>query len=201
MRKAVPSKRVAPGRTRANDPEGLRRRVLDAAASLFQSQGYAATGIHDIFDAAGVTSGAFYHHFASKKQLGLAVVRDARTTLDGVTAVFAAITRELDHNRTVQGCPANNLTLELAYADPEFRAELRAVFDRWREVIAAKLAEDMDRRVVRKRDTDALAGYIISVYSGAMALAKLEQRSRPLADCLKELSAALRPSAGGDPRS
>lgn len=201
------SKRIAPGRTRANDPEGLRERVLDAAADLFQVQGYAATGIQELFRAASVTAGAFYHHFESKKQLGLAVVRervasaveatwlaplrDAPTTFDGVAAVFAAIARELDGNRAVRGCPASNLTLELAYADPDFRRELRTVFDRWRAVLAAKLAGDMASRAVRKRDPDALAGYVISVYSGAMALAKVEQRSEPLTACLAELRAAL----------
>jgi AcrR family transcriptional regulator len=201
------TRRAAPGRTRANDPEGLRQRVLDAAASLFQDRGYAQTGTQDIFSAAGVTSGAFYHHFDSKKDLGLAVVRervaaavehtwlaplrDAATTLDGVTEVFARITRELDENRAVRGCPVGNLTLELAYADPDFRRELAAVFDGWRAAIAAKLAHDMARRIVRRRDPDALAAYVVAVYSGAMALAKLEQRSQPLAACLQELAPAL----------
>jgi AcrR family transcriptional regulator len=208
MPRASSTKRIAPGRTRVNDPEGLRQRVLDAAASLFQAQGYSGTGIQDIFAAARVTSGAFYHHFAGKKELGLAVVRervaaavdetwlapvrDARTTLDGIEAVFGAIARELDGNRAVRGCPANNLTLELAYADADFRRELKVIFDNWRSTLAAKLTSDMGRRAVRKRDPDALAEYIIAVYSGAMALAKVEQRSRPLTDCLNELSLALR---------
>lgn len=201
------TRRVAPGRTRANDPEGLRQRVLDAAATLFQTHGYAATGTQEIFKAAGVTSGAFYHHFDGKKDLGLAVVRErvaaavedtwlvplreARTTLEGVTAVFASIAKELDDNRAVRGCPVNNLTLELAYADPDFRRELKTVFDGWRGAIAAKLAQDMTRRVVRKRDPDVLAAYVVAVYSGAMALAKVEQRSRRLDDCLQELAPAL----------
>lgn len=202
----LPGRRRAP-RIRTNDPEGLRRRVLDAAAQLFQDRGYAATGTQDIFDAAGVTSGAFYHHFEGKKDLGLAVVRErvtaavedtwlaplrgARSTLDGVTAVFAAIASELDGNRAVRGCPANNLTLELAYADPDFRRELKALFDGWRRALAGKLTEDMAARRLARRDPDALASYIIAVYSGAMALAKVEQRSQPLADCLAVLAAAL----------
>jgi AcrR family transcriptional regulator len=201
------TRRVAPGRTRANDPEGLRRRVLDAAASLFQSHGYAATGTQEIFEAAGVTSGAFYHHFDSKKDLGLAVVRErvaaavddtwlaplreAETTLDAVTAVFTKLAREFDDNRAVRGCPVNNLTLELAYADPEFRRELKTVFDGWRGAMATKLAEDMARGVIRKRDPDALATYLVAVYSGAMALAKVEQGSRPLRACLHELASEL----------
>jgi len=202
-------KRVAPGRTRANDPEGTRRRVLDAAAALFQDHGYAATGTQDIFDAAEVTSGAFYHHFAGKKDLGLAVVRErvaveiedtwlapirgARSTLDGVTAVFAGIAKQLDSNRAVRGCPVNNLTLELAYADPEFRHELKALFDGWRGTIAAKLSDDMAANRLPHRDPDALASYVIAVYSGAMALAKVEQRSQPLLDCLEVMAPAIQP--------
>jgi len=208
MPRAPARKTIAPGRTRANDPEGVRERVLDAAAALFQARGYTATGTHDIFAEASVTSGAFYHHFAGKKQLGLAVVRervatavedtwlaplrDAHSTLDGVTAVFAAIGKDLNKNRAVRGCPVNNLALELAYADDDFRRELKTVFDRWRAALAAKLAEDMNRRLVRRRDPDVLAAYVVSVYSGAMALAKVDQESRPLDDCLSELAATLR---------
>jgi len=107
--------------------------------------------------------------------------------------VFTRIARELDDNRAVRGCPVNNLTLELAYADPEFRRELKTVFDGWRAAIATKLAEDMARGVVRKRDPDALAAYIVAVYSGAMALAKVEQGSRPLRTCLDELSLVIEP--------
>ena len=123
----------------------------------------------------------------------LAPLRDAPTAIENVAAVFTAIVRELDGNRAVRGCPANNLTLELAYADPDFRRELKAVFDRWRAALAAKLADDMGRRALRKRDPDALAAYVISVYSGAMALAKVEQRSQPLGACLAELRTALAP--------
>jgi hypothetical protein len=106
--------------------------------------------------------------------------------------VFASIADELDRNRAVRGCPANNLALELAYADPDFRRELKAIFDRWRGALADKLAHDMDRRIVRRRDPSVLAGFVIAAYSGAMALAKVEQRSQPLADSLQELSSALR---------
>jgi AcrR family transcriptional regulator len=202
-----PTKRVAPGRTRANDPEGMRRRVLDAAAQLFQDRGYAATGTQDIFAEAGVTSGAFYHHFAGKKQLGIAVIREriaaeidatwlapvrrAATTFDGVARVFASIAKQLEDSRAVRGCPVGNLALELAYGDPEFRRELKRLFDEWRGVLAAKLEDDMAARGLLRADPDALAGYVIAVYSGAMTLAKVEQRAQPLLDCLQVLAPAI----------
>lgn len=43
-----------------------RRSILDAAENLFFSQGYANTTVDDICSAAGITKGAFYHHFKNK---------------------------------------------------------------------------------------------------------------------------------------
>ena len=49
-----------------------RTRLLDAAMTLLRTQGYAATTVDDICAAAGVTKGAFFHHFESKEALGVA---------------------------------------------------------------------------------------------------------------------------------
>lgn len=51
--------------------EETRPRILDAAVECFASQGYDATGVADICRRAGVTKGAFYHHFVSKQALFL----------------------------------------------------------------------------------------------------------------------------------
>ena len=59
-------------RTRApNQPDG-RTRLLDAAMQAIRERGYAATTVDDICGAAGVTKGAFFHHFKSKEDLGVA---------------------------------------------------------------------------------------------------------------------------------
>jgi len=49
-----------------------RTRILDAALQLIRMQGYAATSVEDLCRAAGVTKGAFFHHFKSKEELGVA---------------------------------------------------------------------------------------------------------------------------------
>jgi len=49
-----------------------RTRLLDAAMHLVRAQGYAATTVDDICRAAGLTKGAFFHHFKSKEDLALA---------------------------------------------------------------------------------------------------------------------------------
>jgi AcrR family transcriptional regulator len=188
---------------RKNDPEGVRTRFLDVAAELFQSRGYCATGMQAIFEEAGVTAGAFYHHFEGKKDLALAVieervaaeveqtwiapVREAKTTLEGVASVFKNIAAQLESRRAVRGCPLNNLTLELAFADPDFQGSLARVFAHWQSQIEAKLKQDMNEQVLPRSRPGPLAAYIIAVYSGAMALCKVQQSAAPLLQCLPEL--------------
>ncbi|MFC4496489.1 ScbR family autoregulator-binding transcription factor [Streptomyces ovatisporus] len=51
-----------------------RRKILEAAATVFGNRGYQAATIADILSTAGVTKGALYFHFASKEQLAQGVL-------------------------------------------------------------------------------------------------------------------------------
>jgi len=46
-----------------------RRKILEAAAHQFRTQGYIGSGIDDLMKQAGLTAGAFYAHFESKNHL------------------------------------------------------------------------------------------------------------------------------------
>lgn len=60
-------------RTPARDGDS-RARILDAALHAFRAQGYTATTVDDLCRAAGVTKGAFFHHFESKEAAALATI-------------------------------------------------------------------------------------------------------------------------------
>lgn len=47
-------------------PDETRARILEAALDLFSRSGYNAAGVAEICQRAGVSKGAFYHHFPSK---------------------------------------------------------------------------------------------------------------------------------------
>lgn len=68
-----------------------KQRICDAACELSEKYGYDNISIRDICQAAGVTTGAFYHHFKAKTDLMSAICRGGaghfipviRTTLAG----------------------------------------------------------------------------------------------------------------------
>ena len=49
-----------------------RGKRLAAAFAVIRTNGYSATTVDDLCHAAGVTNGAFFHHFASKEELAVA---------------------------------------------------------------------------------------------------------------------------------
>lgn len=54
--------------------EETRNHILEAAGHQFAQYGYAAGGVAEICEAAGVSKGAFYHHFPSKQAVFLALL-------------------------------------------------------------------------------------------------------------------------------
>jgi TetR/AcrR family transcriptional regulator, transcriptional repressor for nem operon len=195
--------RGAHKRGRTNDPQGLRARILDAAAACFQREGYGGANIREIARIAGVTSGAFHHHFPTKKALGLAVleervavevqvtwigeVQSARSAIEGVLTVFEKIIGDLDRRRRVEGCPVNNVAMELALLDEDFRLGAQRIFERWRHAIEVKAEEDLaagERSVLPA----AVFGHLaVAQFSGAMAMAKAAQNTAPLRESARLL--------------
>jgi AcrR family transcriptional regulator len=62
--------------------EETRARLLQAASKKFSSDGYNAASVDDICEEAGVSKGAFYHHFPSKQAVFLTLFEDWLKTVD-----------------------------------------------------------------------------------------------------------------------
>src|SRR5512140_1721206 len=59
-----------------------REQVLDAAEQVFLERGVGHASLAEVADAAGVTRGAIYHHFASRADLCEAMIARAEMPLD-----------------------------------------------------------------------------------------------------------------------
>lgn len=87
-----------------------RTKLLNAALGVIREKGYSATAVDDLCERAGVTKGAFFHHFKSKDALAVAAADHWSET---TAALFKAAPY---HDR------ADPLARLLAYID--FRKEL-----------------------------------------------------------------------------
>ena len=67
---SAPSRRL----TRAQSQERTRQQIIAAATKLFLRDGFRATTLEQIGEEAGYTRGAVYSNFASKTEMGIAVI-------------------------------------------------------------------------------------------------------------------------------
>jgi AcrR family transcriptional regulator len=58
--------------TRKSPKVGARQKLLDATLALIRKKGYSSTSVDELCAQAGVTKGAFFHHFKSKDALAIA---------------------------------------------------------------------------------------------------------------------------------
>jgi TetR/AcrR family transcriptional repressor of nem operon len=170
-----------------------RDKILLQAARLFVTRGYHDTALDDVLRASGVTTGAFFHHFRGKEQLGFAVLdwyvdrrrRELATierSLPAADDPLERLFRLLDATQTrtqrrarrrQAGCIFGNLTTALSDTHDGFRRKLADCFDEMAVDFKQRLdAAAQKYRPKRKLDTLALARYIVSVLEGSIILAR-----------------------------
>jgi TetR/AcrR family transcriptional repressor of nem operon len=57
------------------DPENTRTKIMNAAESIILDKGFGGTTVSNVIEQAGVSKGAFFHHFSSKAELGEELVQ------------------------------------------------------------------------------------------------------------------------------
>ena len=101
---------------RTRDPQKTRERILDAAQALILDHGFGATTVDAVVARAGITKGAFFHHFASKSDLARALVeRYAETDRQH----FA---RHLERARKLASDPLQQALLLIGFYQEDFEA-------------------------------------------------------------------------------
>ena len=89
--------------TQAERRTATRLAILEAARSLFANQGYEATSVSDILDAAALSRGAMYHHFKSKEDVFAAVF--VQTSSDAIRQAATRVSAALSPRASlVAGC-------------------------------------------------------------------------------------------------
>jgi len=189
----------------ARQADLTRQRILEAGYAEILRHGFQAASVANILVDTGLTKGALYHHFPSKKALGLAVVEEViRAYLDAVmhqplrhaASPMSALLGLLDSKSEPTeddlrfGCPLNNLMQEMSPVDEDFRAALNSVLREWQDAIRDTLLRAQGAGEIRAGvDCHAAALFIVSAWEGCTGIAKNMQSRTTFTACMSQLRA------------
>ncbi len=165
-------------------PDRSRAALIDKAATLFRRQGYAATGLNQILEEAGVKPGSLYHHFPrGKQQLAAAVVDAEGAGIEQLLRRFLATGRPVADivDRWVDlliaglagdqrdGCPIEPIATESVNASPLVRGASARAFNGWCAAVEERLHADGWSAPEAKQ----VALAVISLIEGALILSRI----------------------------
>ncbi|MFZ1815755.1 MAG: TetR/AcrR family transcriptional regulator [Rhizobiaceae bacterium] len=167
-----------------------RDKLLDAAIAVVRAKGFNAASVDDLCKAAGVTKGAFFHHFPSKESLGVEAARhwsqmtgalfasaayhQPSDPLDRVLAYIDFRMAILDGKPSEFTCYAGTTVQETFDQSTPIREACRdAIFDH-AATLEADIGEAMKIHGVEESDARSLALYTQAVLQGAFILAKAD---------------------------
>lgn len=180
-----------------------RRELLEAAYAEIHLQGFQSASLNAILNKTGVTKGALYHYFKSKKELGYAVLDEwirpylestwieplNDKTLPPIERLQQTISQageKLDDQEVQLGCPLSNLSQEMSPIDEGFRHRADAIYQSWLESIKTTLIEGQQSGSIRQDINPAdTALFIIASLQGCMSIAKNAQSREALLHCGK----------------
>ena len=181
-----------------------RTRLLDAAMHVIRAQGYAATSVDDICREAGLSKGAFFHHFESKDDLAVAAAghfsemavrlfagapyRQLADPLDRLLGYIDFRTAILEGPIAEFTCLLGTMVQEAYDTHPAIRRACDTylgvnIADIAKDVAAAKALYAPDA----EWSAESLAAYTQAVLQGAFILAKAKGGPAIARDCVAHL--------------
>jgi AcrR family transcriptional regulator len=169
-----------------------RERIVEASAELFRHQGYSATGVKQIVEAAQAPFGSLYHFFpGGKEQLGAEAIRvsgaiyallipavldPAPDLVTGVRDFFAGAAEHLSETDYEDACPIATVALEVSSSSETMREACAEVFESW---ISAGAERHATAGLSAERARELTIG-IVAALEGAFVLARALRSTEPL---------------------
>jgi len=179
---------------RPKQPKATKKLLLEAAFEQLYLHGFHGTSIQAILQQSGLTKGALFHHYASKKALALATLEQIITPLiyerwlepleqagnpvDILQELFRHTEQRimmgnLGERALLLGCPLGQLAQEMAPLDADFREGCEQVFTMWREGFSGVLALGQQQKQVRSDlNSNAVARFLIAALEGSISMAR-----------------------------
>lgn len=181
-----------------------RNTILQKAFELIYTKGYQTTSIDEIIATTKVTKGAFYYHFKTKDEMGLAIINEilkptmkndfikplqnAKNPIKEIYDMTKALLLENPFLKLEYGCPAGNLTQEMTPWNIEFGKALAELTLEWQQTIENSIKIAKENGTVRDSvNPEQVAYFIMSGYWGIRNFGKVYNNTDCYHSYLKEL--------------
>jgi AcrR family transcriptional regulator len=188
--------------------EATRLTILQKAFELIYIKGYQTTSIDDIIATTKVTKGAFYYHFKTKDEMGLAIISEIlkptltsgfieplqkeQNPIDAIYNLMHDLLMKDEFLKVEYGCPASNFTQEMAPWNIHFRKALDELTQQWTKVMTEAIEKGKKNGFIRTVvNAKQVALFVMSSYWGIRNFGKLENSKQIYIPYLKELKTYL----------
>ena len=175
------------GRGNRRAKEETREQLLSAAEELFAEKGYRGSSVRDLAAAAGVTTGAFYSNFISKREIYIAIINRITDLIQGmvteITREVIAVMKQrgevrmeyeiLRHStrRLLDQSSRHNSLLHILQReglgrDPEFQREMDRVWERFVEMAKRAMDIYIAAGFAKAYDTELMAQALVPMFIG-----------------------------------
>jgi AcrR family transcriptional regulator len=158
-----------------------RTRIIEAAMDLFSKNGFEVTSVSDICDKAGVSKGAFYHHFPSKQDIfqkgmeewldsidrQMALVREVEVNVPEALTQMTQMLPEV-YQAAMGGLPMFLEFLSHSYREPEVLQAMASPHRRYREFFTTMIQDGIDEGSLREMDPDLVSRVIVALAVGLL---------------------------------
>jgi len=169
--------------------EETRGKLLQSAMKLFSEAGYDATGVAEICATAGVSKGAFYHHFETKQAVFLQLLEDWLRDVDAdllaalgeAPTVVEGLLRMAARTRGVFSAADGRLSILLEFwaqarKDPVVWQRTTAPFRRYRDIFAGIIRRGTEEGTLAPIDPDLAAQALMSLALGVILQGVLDPK-------------------------
>ncbi len=184
--------------------EATRLNILQKAFELIYTKGYQTTSVDEIIATTQVTKGAFYYHFKTKDEMGLAIInelmipnfknnfiqplRNDENPLDNIYNMMYHLLIDNEFLKVEYGCPASNFTQEMAPWNIEFTKALNELSKQWENAMILSIEKGMENGTIKTNlNAKGIAIFVLSGYWGIRNLGKLENNKSTYLTYLQQL--------------
>jgi TetR/AcrR family transcriptional repressor of nem operon len=182
--------------------EQTRKRIVAAAAPIFNQHGYEGSSLADLMAATGLKKGGIYRHFSSKEELAaeafdytweaawnarmLHVDEDAT----GIEQLKQLIANFIDYRSPVAGgCPILNTAVDADDGNTVLRARVGKALRTWVTRLESIVKQAAERGEIRPGvDPKTVAVLIVAPLEGALMMSRLERNEYALRSVQKHLN-------------